>query len=153
MSGQQMSSDVQIRGISSGPPTPSQGKPSTFKTAATLSPTGNLFISSLFANAEINASDLCCCVKKTSDFPSSPTLVQWISSIYGTKLQATIFHYITADEGHEIHVNGHPGDNNLAEGHCSSPFPWEATTGLGQGYQVAGSSHRPHVQPCEYGSG
>lgn len=75
----------------SGPPNPSQVKHSTFKVAATFSPTGNLFITSLSTNAEIKVNDLCFCVKKTSDFPPSPTLVQWISSIYGTKLQATIF--------------------------------------------------------------
>jgi len=50
--------------------------------------------------------------------------------------------YITAGESNDVHFNRHPGDNNLAEGHRSNPFPCKATTGLGHGGCAAGSSQR-----------
>ena len=51
---------------------PHSGNLPHLKRHQTLSPTGKLLISSLFANAEIKVCDLCYSTKKTSGFPPPP---------------------------------------------------------------------------------
>lgn len=107
----------------------------------TLSPPGKLLISSLFANAEMKVSkwSALLCEKDFRLFPHTHWWSElWVYTAWSCGLPS--FSYITVGESHEVHFNRHPGDSNLAEGHCSNPFPCKATTGLGHGDCIAGSS-------------